>query len=72
MKWTLVAAAACAAGCINSAPVENPSSPAEFRSSTEEAMEARQLEKAEADCAGQGKHAETKRVEGETVYSCSE
>ena len=72
MKWTLLAAAACAAGCVNAPPVENPSAPAEFRSSTEQAVEARQLEQAEADCASQGKHAESQRVEGEIVYTCSE
>jgi len=72
MKWTLLAAAACAAGCVNAPPVENPSSPAQFRSSTEEAAEARQLERAEADCAGQGKHAEAQRLEGETVYTCAD
>jgi len=32
--------------------------------------EARALEQAEADCARQGKHAESKRVEGETIYDC--
>jgi hypothetical protein len=34
--------------------------------------EARALEQAEADCARQGKHAVSKRVEGETIYDCSE
>jgi hypothetical protein len=32
--------------------------------------EARALEQAEADCARQGKHAESNRVEGETIYDC--
>ena len=32
--------------------------------------EARALEQAEADCARQGKHAESQRVEGETIYNC--
>lgn len=32
--------------------------------------EARALEQAEADCARQGKHAVSKRVEGETLYDC--
>jgi len=32
--------------------------------------EARALEQAEADCARQGKHAVSKRVEGETIYDC--
>jgi len=34
--------------------------------------EARALEQAEADCARQGKHAVSKRVEGETIYDCVE
>ena len=72
MKWTLWAAAVCVAGCVNAPPVENPSAPAEFRGSTEQAMEARQLEKAEADCASRGKHADAQRIEGETVYTCSD
>ena len=32
--------------------------------------EARALEQAESDCARQGKHAVSKRVEGETIYDC--
>ena len=34
--------------------------------------EARALEQAEADCARQGKHAVSQRVEGETVYDCAD
>jgi hypothetical protein len=34
--------------------------------------EARALEQAEADCAREGKHAVSKRVEGETVYDCAD
>ena len=34
--------------------------------------EARALEQAETDCARQGKHAVSQRVEGETVYDCSD
>jgi hypothetical protein len=32
--------------------------------------EARALEQAEADCAREGKHAVSKRVEGQTIYDC--
>jgi hypothetical protein len=32
--------------------------------------EARALEQAESDCARQGKHAVSQRVEGETIYHC--
>ena len=34
--------------------------------------EARALEQAETDCARQGKHAVSQRVEGETVYDCTD
>jgi hypothetical protein len=47
-------------------PVDNPT--ASPRS--EQRGEARGLEQAEAECAGQGKHAEAQRVEGETIYQC--
>ena len=72
MKWTLLAAAACAVGCVNAPPVENPSAPAEFRSASEERAEARALEQAEAECASQEKQAEAHRIEGETVYTCAD
>ena len=50
--------------------MDNPSSPNAMRPQSEQAMEARQLERAEADCASQGKHAEAKRVEPATTYGC--
>jgi len=34
--------------------------------------EARALEQAESDCARQGQHAVSQRVEGETLYDCSD
>jgi hypothetical protein len=70
MKWTLLAAAACAVGCVNAPPIESPSAPAEFRSASEEQVEARALEQAETECATQEKHAEAHRIEGETVFTC--
>jgi len=72
MKWTLLAAAACAVGCVNAPPVENPSAPAAFRSSSEAGAEARELEQAEAECAVHGKQAESHRVQGDTVYTCAD
>jgi len=72
MKWTLLAAAACAVGCVNAPPVENPSAPTAFRSASEEQVEARELEQAEAECANQEKHAEAHRIEGETVFTCAD
>ncbi len=60
------------AGCVNSPPMDNPSSPGEIRPASEDRVEARQLERAEADCAAQGKHAVARRDEGVTVYDCAE
>jgi hypothetical protein len=70
MKWGFLVCTGFLAACVNSPPVDNPSSPNAMRPQSQEAMEARQLERAEADCASQGKHAEAKRVEDETVYDC--
>jgi hypothetical protein len=70
MKWGILVGTGFLAACANSPPVDNPSSPNAMRPQSEEAMEARHLERAESDCASQGKHAEAKRVEGETVYDC--
>jgi hypothetical protein len=70
MKWMTVIGSLLVVACVNSPPIENPSSPSQFRGSSEQASEARQLEKAEADCAAQGKHAVARRVEGTTLYDC--
>ena len=58
--------------CTNSPPMDNPSSPGAFRPGGDQRGEARGLEAAEADCVaqGEGKHAEARRVEGDTVYDC--
>jgi hypothetical protein len=53
-------------GCMGGPPIDNPT--ASPRS--EQRGETRGLEKAESECASQGKHAEAQRVEGETVYTC--
>jgi hypothetical protein len=70
MKWIAVILVSCLAACTNAPPVDNPSAPGSFRPATEEAGEARALERAESDCAAQGKHAVAKRVEGDTIYEC--
>ncbi len=69
-NWIAVGLAALAVACANSPPVDNPSAPGSFRPAAEEQSEARALERAEADCVTQGKHAVAKRVDGETVYEC--
>ena len=68
--WTILGCTTLLAGCANSPPVDNPSAPGAMRPDVDKRREARALERAEADCASRGKHAEAKRVEGETVYDC--
>jgi hypothetical protein len=69
-KWIAVALAAGVGACANTPPPDNPSSPNSFRPEAEQQSEARALERAEADCVAQGKHAVAKRVDGETLYDC--
>jgi hypothetical protein len=70
MKLVAIGLVALFSACTNSPPVDNPSAPGSFRPATEDMNEARALEAAEADCVAQGKHAEAKRVDGDTVYDC--
>jgi hypothetical protein len=64
---------ACAGGPPPDNPsAPNPSAPGAMRPNVEQAHEARGLEQAESECAKQGKHAVSQRVEGETVYGCSD
>ena len=69
-KWLAVGCAAVLGACANAPPMDNPSAPGSFRPAAEEQSEARALERAEADCVTQGKHAVAKRVDGETLYEC--
>jgi hypothetical protein len=71
MKWTALAGLVVIAGCVNSPPIDNPSAPGEIRPASDERIEARQLEQAEADCTAQGKHAVARREEGLTLYDCN-
>jgi hypothetical protein len=72
MKWIVLACAALSAGCANSPPTDNRSFPGAGQPGVDERREARALELAEYDCAGQGKKADAGRVEGQTVYNCVE
>jgi len=66
-----LAVAAVLAACAAAPELAYESAPDETtQSSGVDSGEARALEQAEADCARQGKHAESKRVEGETIYEC--
>jgi hypothetical protein len=79
MRWMALACAATILGCanapsINYAPGPDDSMEAnggfQYQNNGTDTSEARGLEQAEADCATQGKHAVSKRVEGETIYEC--
>jgi len=70
MKWVTTTSLALVGACSTAPPMDYPSAPATMRPGGEQRVEARELEQAEADCASQGKRAEAKRVEGETVYDC--
>jgi hypothetical protein len=70
MKWISAVSVAWVAACSTAPPMDYPSAPGAMRPGGEQKMEARELEQAEADCASQGKRAEAKRIEGETVYEC--
>ncbi|HUA89518.1 MAG TPA: hypothetical protein VL994_08790 [Steroidobacteraceae bacterium] len=71
MRWLTFACIMVVVGCVNSPPIDNPSAPGEIRPASDERVEARQLERAEADCAAQGKHAVARRDDGVTVYDCA-
>jgi len=58
--------------CAGAPPPDNPSAPGAMRSNVDQTREARGLEQAESECAKQGKHAVSQRVEGETVYGCAD
>jgi hypothetical protein len=70
MRWTAFVCTALVAGCANAPPPDNRSAPGAGQHPVDERREARALEQAEADCASKGKHAEARRVEGDTVYDC--
>ena len=62
------------AACAGSPQLAYESAPPDEMSESNavDSGEARALEQAEADCARQGKHAVSQRVEGETVYDCAD
>jgi hypothetical protein len=63
----LLACIALIGGCALAPPApDNPTASPR----AEQRSEARALERAEAECAAQGKHAVAERSEGETLYHC--
>jgi hypothetical protein len=71
-RIAMMASVASLMACAGEPPVDNPSAPGAMRPDVDQAREARGLEQAESECAKQGKHAVSQRVEGETVYGCAE
>ena len=73
--WPVVPAAVLAA-CAGSPQLAYESAPDQMTQSSAadvvDSGEARALEQAEADCARQGKHAVSQRVENETLYDCAD
>jgi hypothetical protein len=72
VKQLLPACATLLVACAGGPPPANPSAPGAMRPDVDERREARALEQAEAECARQGKHAVSQRVEGEMVYDCAD
>lgn len=72
MKPVVLACAILLAACAGGPPLDNPSAPGAMRPDVDQRREARALEQAEGDCAKQGKHAVSERVDGETLYHCTD
>jgi hypothetical protein len=73
VKWAVLVCAMVCAGCAGGPQIGYESAPdAMQQGDAAEPGEAQALEQAESDCARQGKHAESKRIEGETVYDCAD
>ena len=78
MRWMAVSCAAVVVGCANGPPINYAASPDpgdanggfQYQGEGADPDEARALEQAEAGCAREGKHAVSKRIEGEMVYDC--
>jgi len=79
MRWMVVSCAAVIVGCANAPSISyapGPDDPGDanggfqYQNDGVDSSEARALEQAETDCATQGKHAVSSRVEGQTVYDC--
>jgi len=65
--------AAIVAGCAGGPQIGYESAPDSMQQANAvDSGEARALEQAESDCARQGKHAVSQRVEGETIYACAD
>jgi hypothetical protein len=73
MRWSLCICATIVSACTGGPPIDYASAPGAMQTSDAvDQGEAQALEQAETDCARQGKHAVSQRIEGETVYNCAD
>ena len=73
MKWIALVGTAVVAACAGAPQIAYESAPdAMQQGDAADPGEAAALEQQEAECARQGKHAVSERIEGETVYDCAE
>lgn len=66
VRFMVWGCAAFVAACVSGPPLDNPTASPR----AQQRGEVRALEQAEAECATQGKHAEARRADGETIYEC--
>jgi hypothetical protein len=73
MKGTTLLCAAILTACAGGPQIAYQSDPNATQSANAmDPGEARALEQAESECARQGQHAVSQRVEGETLYDCTD
>jgi hypothetical protein len=72
MKWMTIVCLAVIAACAGGPQIGYQSADATQQGDAVNLGEAQALEQAESDCARQGKHATSQRVEGETEYDCAD
>jgi hypothetical protein len=73
MKWMTIVCLVVIAACAGGPQIGYQSAPdAMQQGEAADPGEAQALEQAEEDCARRGKHAVSRRVEGETIYACAD
>lgn len=71
MKWIMSLCTVVLVACAGGPQLAYQSDPTATQSAdAADPGEARALEQAESDCARQGQHAVSQRIEGETTYNC--
>jgi hypothetical protein len=74
VRWAMLCCVAVVVGCAGGPQINYESAPPDTMTGdvAEDTGDAAALEQAETDCGRQGKHAVTRRIEGETVYDCAD